>query len=67
MVYPKIIQYCTEHKMSIAAFEQMCGIGNDTIDDWAPDQEKPSMPSLKTLEKIEKATGISIAELVSKE
>jgi len=56
-VLEKIKKYCAEKEISIASFERMCGIGNGTIDDW-----DKSNPSITSLLKIEKATGISITE-----
>ena len=52
MIYKKIMKYCEENHLSIAAFEKKCNIGNGTIGRW----EKGSKPSLDTLEKIEKET-----------
>lgn len=61
VIYKKIIKYCEENNISIAAFEKKCNIGNGTIGKW----EKGSKPSLDTLEKISRATGITVSELVS--
>lgn len=60
MIYEKILKYCKENNLSIASFEKKCGIGNGTISAW----KDGSKPSLNTLEKIEKTTGISVAELI---
>lgn len=60
MVYQKILKYCKENNLSISAFEKKCGIGNGTISAW----KDGSVPSLRTLEKIEKTTGITVSELV---
>jgi transcriptional regulator with XRE-family HTH domain len=61
MIYKKIMEYCEKNDLSIAAFEKKCNIGNGTIRMW----KKGSTPSLDTLEKIAKVTGITVAELVS--
>mgnify|MGYP004460305847 FL=1 len=61
MIYEKIIKYCEENGISICAFEKKCDIGNGTIGRW----KNGSKPTIDTLKKIEKATGISISELVS--
>jgi transcriptional regulator with XRE-family HTH domain len=61
MIYRKIIKYCEENNISIAALEKKCNIGNGTIGKW----EKGGKPSLDTLEKISKVTGITVSELVS--
>ena len=65
MIYSKVVQYCRDKNLSVAAFEKMCDIGNGTIGRWNPELEKPSEPDLNTLRKISNITGISLAELVS--
>lgn len=55
MIYKKIIKYCEENNLSIAAFEKKCGIGNGTIGRW---ENNSSLPNMSTLQKIENATGI---------
>lgn len=60
MIYQRILKYCKDNNLSISAFEKKCNIGNGTISAW----KDGSLPSLKTLEKIEKATGITAAELI---
>ena len=67
MVYQKIIQYCSKNNLSISAFEKLCGIGNGTVGRWNPEIERFSNPSFDTLVKISKATGITMAELVTAE
>lgn len=67
MVYQKIIQYCSKNNLSISAFEKLCGIGNGTVGRWNPEIEGFSNPSFDTLVKISKATGITMAELVTTE
>ncbi|MDD6571120.1 MAG: helix-turn-helix transcriptional regulator [Thermoflexaceae bacterium] len=61
MFYEKIIEYCTKNNLSIRSFEKKCNIGNGTISRWA---DGKSRPSLRTLEKISNATGISVFELM---
>lgn len=56
MVFERILIYCSKNDISIAAFERMCDIGNGTIKKW-----KYTKPSIRTLEKIAKATGIPIS------
>ena len=65
MIYSKVIQYCSEKNLSLSALEKLCEIGNGTIARWNPELEKPSMPDLKSIEKISKVTGISIADLIT--
>ena len=62
MVYENIVRYCEEHGISIAAFERMCGLGNAVVAAWKDEHG----PTLSSLLKIEKATGISISEWVRK-
>ena len=59
MVFAKVKKYCEENKISIAAFEKMCGIGNGTVARWEQDD---SRPSLQSLEKMQQATGIEVTE-----
>ena len=60
MIYQKVIKYCEENNISVSALEKKCGIGNGVIRKW----RYGSKPSLDTLEKIEKVTGISVSELI---
>lgn len=59
MVYRNVTKYCEENDISLSAFEKKCGIGNGTVRLWENDNSKPT---LSTLEKMERATGISISE-----
>ncbi|MFR1834193.1 MAG: helix-turn-helix domain-containing protein [Lachnospiraceae bacterium] len=59
MIFQRVKAYCEENNLSISSFEKKCNIGNGTISRWENDDSKPS---LATLEKIEKATGIRIEE-----
>ena len=61
MVYKNVVNYCNKNHISISKFEKMCNIGNGTIQAW---QDERSKPRLETLEKMEKATGITIADWV---
>ena len=58
MIYQKVIKYCEENNISIAAFEKKCEIGNGTIGRW----KNGSEPSLDSLRKIVSVTGIPIEE-----
>lgn len=64
MFYQNVSNYCNKNKISIMAFEEKCGLANGTIGKCNPDRDKPSKPSLDTLEKIEKATKIPIGKWV---
>lgn len=59
MLYEKILDYCEKEGLSISAFEKKCDIGNGTVGRWKDDASKPS---LTTLEKIAKATKVSVTE-----
>lgn len=61
MIYDKVIEYCEKNKLSIAAFEKKCGIGNGTIGRW---ENKSSLPTMSTLQKMEIATKIPIRKWV---
>lgn len=58
MVYEKIVKYCEEHNMSIMAFEQLCGLANGVVRKWNGELN----PSLASLSKIVKATGVPITD-----
>ena len=64
MVYDKIVAYCKENGLSIAAFEKKCGLANGVVGKWEDDRLKPSLSSL---EKISEATGISISKWLKEE
>lgn len=57
MLYDEIQGYCHKKKMTLAEFERSCGIGNGTIEKW---NKRNSVPTLKTLIKIEAFTGVPI-------
>ena len=57
MISDKVDEYCENAGITICRFEKICGIGNGTVGRW---RKNSSKPSLTTLFKIEKATGIPI-------
>lgn len=59
MIYEKVLSYCEKEGMSIAAFEKKCAIGNGVVRAW---KDNNSHPSVSTLQKMEKCTGIPIAK-----
>lgn len=67
MNYEKILEYCREKKISISAFEKLCGLTNGTVGKWNPERsaKRTSNPSLDSLMKMSKATGIPMTELIS--
>lgn len=61
MVLESIEKYCTEHKLSVSAFEKMCGLSNGTIGNWKKGENNPSLPAIK---KISEATKIPYNKLI---
>lgn len=55
MITDKIESYCEMSGISISRFEKLCGLGNGSVGKW---KKKGYMPSLATIFKIERATGI---------
>lgn len=64
MIYQKLVDYCAANGLTIAALERKSGIANGTISAWNPENEKPSNPSLVSLQRLSSFTGIPIAELI---
>lgn len=62
MILRRIEQWCKENKISVAALEKKCGLGNATINKW-----DKSIPRVDTLQKVSEVTGISIVDLLEKE
>lgn len=61
VIYDKVIEYCEKNKLSIAAFEKNCRIGNGTIGRW---KNNSSLPAMSTLQKMEIATGVPIRKWI---
>ena len=57
MIYNKVVEYCHNAGITIASFEKLCGIGNGAVGRWKGGRVSPS---IATLSKMEKATGIPI-------
>ena len=57
MVYEEIEKYCRNAEISISRFEKLCGIGNGAVGRW---KDGHVSPSIATLSKIEKTTGVPI-------
>ena len=51
--------YCKKAGISEQQMEKVCGLGHGTIRKWRIGRQ---MPSMRTMAKIEKATGIPIAK-----
>ena len=64
MIYQKLVDYCAANGLTIAALERNSGIANGTISAWNPENDKPSNPSLVSLQRLSRFTGIPIAELI---
>lgn len=54
MIYDNVIQYCKDNNLSVMGFEQKCNLANGTVGKWENAKEEPK---LRTLRKIESATG----------
>lgn len=52
--------YCSSQKLSIYRLEKKCHLANGSIGKWRSGKVKPSF---KSLEKIQKATGIPVGIL----
>ena len=57
MVFEQVVEYCQNAGISISYFEKLCGIGNGAVGRWKGGHVFPSMG---TLSKMEKTTGIPI-------
>ena len=57
MIYERVKEYCHNAKISISGFEKLCGIGNGAVATW---RGGAVFPSMTTLSKMERATGIPI-------
>ena len=62
MFYERVAKYCKDKGISIREFEKKCGIGNGTVGRWKNDNSKPTV---QTLIKIAKATGVPIERWAS--
>ena len=61
IMHEKIRKFCDEKKITIAAFERVCGLSNGYVDKI----EKLSLkPSLKHTKRMAQVMGISIEELI---
>ena len=59
MIYQKIVDYCAENNISLAAFEKKCKLGNGTIKGW-----KNSNPRIDSLQKVSVEMNIPIEKLL---
>lgn len=57
MVVDKVEEYCKNAGLTISKFEKLCGIGNGAVGKW---RRRNASPSIATLAKMEKSTGIPI-------
>lgn len=60
MFYKKVIAYCNDNSISIAAFERKCELPNGAVSKW----ENGGYPSVPTLKKIANATEISVEDWI---
>ena len=59
-VLGNVKRYCEKHKISLLAFEKMCGLGNGTVGKWRDGK----FPSVHTLQKMEIATGVPMLDWI---
>ena len=59
LLVKRIEEWCRDNNTSIFALEKKCGIGNATIRGW-----REFTPTLGSLMKISRATGIPVEELI---
>ena len=55
MISEKVENYCQAAGITVSRFEKICGLGNGSVGKW---KKHRFSPSLTTIFKIEKATGI---------
>ena len=60
MVFDKVKAYCEAKKLSISAFEKLCGLSNGTVGKW----QNGGFPSVMTLRKIAAATDTEISDWI---
>ena len=58
-LYQNIIAYCKEHEITGTEFARRCGLPQCIMSQWKRGYCKPS---LKSLQKIAKATGVPLSE-----
>ena len=61
MIYEKVVDYCKKERITVCEFEKRCQIGNGTVGKW---REGVTVPSFRTLFKIEEKTGVSVSEWI---
>lgn len=62
-MYERVMEYCKRENLTVSAFEKTCKLGNGAVSKWRDE----SYPTMKTLAKIEKATGIPIVRWIGGE
>lgn len=60
----RVLQYCSDNGIAVYRFEQICGIGNGSVQKW---RDGLCSPNLETIKKISTATGIPVSEWVKEE
>jgi transcriptional regulator with XRE-family HTH domain len=63
VIVDNIEKYCEKNSSNVMQFEKKCGLGKGVIYRWKKGEQKPS---LRTLDKISSATGISIEKWLRK-
>lgn len=62
MIFENIEKLCKERKMSVAALESACGLGNATIRGW-----KNSNPRVNSLKRVADFLNVSMDALMREE
>lgn len=62
-IVENIRNYCAKHEIGVKDFEQMCKMANGTVGKW---ERGLQSPTLRTLTKIQAATGTPISTWLRK-
>lgn len=63
-IVDNIDAYCKKNNISVKAFERQCGIYNCSVHKWRTGVNQG--PTIRTLKKIEAATGIPVSTWIMK-
>lgn len=55
-------RYCINNGITVAAFERKCDLANGIVRAW---EKQGTVPSMRTLKKIENATGIPVQNWIT--
>lgn len=63
VLFKNINAYCESRDVTIKTFERFCGIANGVVARWGKGE---MTPTLRTLDKVQSATGIPIGRWIKK-